>query len=201
MFSGSKTGKLLPTGKPTNTLAGTPATCIDVGNPCVFVRASDLGVQGGILPPAVDKDKELLARLENIRREASVAMGISQDAASAPASIPKIAMVAAPYEHALTSGVTVDEKSSDIVVRAISVGQPHGAVPITVAMALATAANMEGSVARDCVSSGKVSDDGLTISHPSGTMMVGAKFDANGMVESAQVFSTARRLMEGRVYL
>jgi len=199
-YSGSKTGKYLPTGNATDTLQGTPATCIDVGNPCVFVRAEGLGVEHGILPDAMDSHPDLLERLDAIRREASVRMGISADTASAPGSIPKIAMVAPAHQHKLSSGESMETESADIVVRAISVGQPHRAVPITVAMALAAASTLEGSTAHSCKSESSVDADGVTIAHPSGRLLVGAKFDSEGVPTSATVFRTARKVMDGKIY-
>ncbi|KAK2597503.1 hypothetical protein N8I77_012285 [Diaporthe amygdali] len=172
--SGSKTGKTLPTDKVVDSFDGVRATCIDVGNPCVFVLASELG--------------------------AAVVMALAKDTETVPGSIPKIAMVSTPREHRLLSGDTLDEKSCDVVVRAISVGQPHQAVPITVAMALATAARLPGSTVNECVASTPVDADGVTLGHNSGKILVGSTFDEKGVVEEAIVFRTARRLMEGKVY-
>lgn len=198
---GSKTGKLLPTDNVVDIFDGVAATCIDVGNPCVFVHAVDFGVEGAILPDLMDICIGLLQRLETIRRQASVAMGLSPDKASATGSIPKIAMVSRTKSHTLLSGESIDENSIDLVVRAISVGQPHRAVPITVALALAAAANIEGSIVHQNVSSTRVDRDGITLGHPSGRIMVGAQFDEESrMLTNATVFRTARRLMEGTVY-
>jgi len=195
---GSKTGKLFPTGNVTDTFDNVKATCIDVGNPCVFIKAKD--VDGTILPDEVDAYPTLLSRLDSIRRKASVAMGLSKDEASAPGSIPKIAMVSRPKSHKLLSGETLDGNTVDLVVRALSVGQPHRAVPITVAMAIAAAANIPGSTVHANVSSEPVDPNGITLGHPSGKIMVGAKFDDTGYLTNATVFRTARRLMDGFVY-
>jgi 2-methylaconitate cis-trans-isomerase PrpF len=130
--SGSKTGKLLPTGNITDILDGVKATCIDAGNPCVFIESKDLNVDGTILPDAIDNHPTLLSKLDSIRRKASVAMGLSKDEASAPGSIPKIALVSKPISHQLLSGESIHESKVDLVVRALSVGQPHRAIPITV---------------------------------------------------------------------
>ena len=197
---GSKTGKLLPTGSVTDTLDGVKATCIDVGNPCVFVRAADVNVDGTILPDDIDAHPTLLSKLDSIRRKASVAMGLSKDEASTPGSIPKIAMVSLSKSHKLLSGETIEGNTVDLVVRALSVGQPHKAVPITVAMAIAAAANLEGSTVRANVSNSRVDPDGITLGHSSGKIMVGAKFDSQGGLTQATVFRTARRLMDGNVY-
>jgi 2-methylaconitate cis-trans-isomerase PrpF len=198
--SGSKTGKLLPTGNITDILDSVKATCIDAGNPAVFIQAEDVEVDGTILPDDVDAHPTLLAKLESIRRKASVAMGLSKDEASTPGSIPKIAMVSRSKSHKLLSGETIDGNSIDLVVRALSVGQPHRAVPITVAMATAAAANIKGSTVYDNVSSEKADPDGITLGHSSGKIVVGAKFDEDGSLTHATVFRTARRLMDGFVY-
>lgn len=197
---GSKTGKTLPTGEVVNNFDGIAATCIDVGNPCVFVKASDLGVEGGILADAIDAHPTLLMRLESIRQQAAVAMGLCKDFDTVPGSIPKIALVSAPYPHQLVSGQEVSERDCDILVRAISVGQPHRAVPITVAMALATASRLSGSIGYQCTTEQNVDPDGVTIGHNSGKLLVGANFDADGAVKNATVFRTARRIMDGTIY-
>ena len=199
--AGSKTGKTLPTGNVVDTFDDVEVTCIDVGNPCVFVHASSLGVEGGILADAIDAHPDLLPRLDSIRRQAAVAMGICKSLDTVPGSIPKVAMVAAPYTHELISGEMVEEKDCDLLVRAISVGQPHRAVPITVAMALAVASRLDGSVVKEVTSESPVDADGVTIGHNSGKLLVGANFDDEGAVKDATVFRTARRIMEGSVYV
>lgn len=176
------------------------ATCIDAGNPCVFIDAADVEVDGTILPDHVDAHPTLLSKLDSIRRKASVAMGLSKDEESTPGSIPKIAMVSRPKSHKLLSGEMIEGNTVDLVVRALSVGQPHKAVPITVAMAIAAAANLEGSTVHSKVSKSRVDSDGITLGHSSGKIMVGAKFDSQGTLTQATVFRTARRLMDGNVY-
>ena len=200
VYRGSKTGKLLPTGNVTDTFDGFTATCVDVGNPCVFIQAGDLDLKGTILPDELDSHPTLHDTLESIRRKAAVAMGICKDEASTPGSIPKIAMVSRPTSHKLLSGEVIQGGTIDLVVRAFSVGQPHRAVPITVALATAAAANIKGSTVQASVSSERVDLDGITISHSSGKIMVGARFDDRGSVTHATVFRTARRLMDGFVF-
>jgi 2-methylaconitate cis-trans-isomerase PrpF len=121
-------------------------------------------------------------------------MGLSKIPSSAP--VPKIAMVSPPSSHLLPSGEAIDESAIDLVVRAISVGQPHRAVPITVA----AAANLEGSTVRVCLAPAHVDLDGITLGHSSGKIMVGANFNHEGRLVDATVFRTARRLMDGFVY-
>lgn len=198
--AGSKTGKLLPTGNITDMVDNVQVTCIDAGNPCVFVKASDLNVDGIILPDAIDAHPTLLAKLDSIRRKASVAMEVSKDETSTPGSIPKIAIVSASTTHSLLSSKQVEASAIDLVIRALSVSQPHRAVPITVAMACAAAAQVEGSVVQHVVPKDRVDHAGITIGHSSGKILVGSTFDKEGNLTEAKVFRTARRLMDGKVY-
>ncbi|MFC1820548.1 PrpF domain-containing protein, partial [Thermodesulfobacteriota bacterium] len=62
---GAKTGKLLPTGKVIDEIyleGGTQleVSICDAGNPGVFVRASDLGLNGTELPPEIDNNIQVL---------------------------------------------------------------------------------------------------------------------------------------------
>ena len=198
--AGAKTGMLLPTGNVVDTLDGIRASCIDVGNPCVIVQAHELGVDGSILPDAAEAHPDLLPRLERIRYLASVAMGVNREGEPAPGSIPKIVMVSRPVRHELLSGEVIGEDEVDITVRAISVGQPHRAVPITVAMAVAAAANVEGSMVNELLPRRRVDSEGITLGHSSGRIVVGADFDEDGALMNATVYRTARRLMQGMVY-
>lgn len=199
--AGSRTGKLLPTGNTADTIDGVKASMVDCGNPCCFVSAEDLGIDGTILPDAIENHPDILKRLDSIRRQASVLMGLSKDTGSATGSIPKIAMVSRPSTHQILSGDMMNKEEVDLVVRAISVGQPHRAVPITVAMAIAAASKIEGSIVNELVEKGKSADEaGFTLGHSSGKIVVGASFENDGSLKDCTVFRTARRLMDGTVY-
>ncbi|KAJ5512020.1 PrpF protein [Penicillium expansum] len=194
-------GKLLPTGNVVDTFDGIRATCIDVGNPCVFVQALDLDVSGNLTPDEITAHSDLLLRLDSIRRQAGVKMGIADEFEAVPGSVPKICIVAAP---STTDSRDIEQRQTsadvDLLVRALSVGQPHKAVPITVALALAAAARVPQSTVAGVVGENPVDGAGITIGHASGNLLVGADFDVEGALTSATVFSTARRLFEGRIF-
>ncbi|KAM5471142.1 hypothetical protein MauCBS54593_003481 [Microsporum audouinii] len=190
--SGAKTGKLLPTGAPMDTFDSVRATCIDVGNPMIFIPASDLPVDGKISPDQISSTPGLLERLERIRTQAAIKMGMAKTADDVPASIPKVNIISTP-----------DEEGVDITVRTISVGQPHKALPITAGLSLAVATKLEGSVVKKFVSrESKAASDAVVIGHPGGTLAVGAEFkDSDSrVVDRATVYRSARRLMDGLVY-
>ena len=186
--AGSRTGKLLPTGNVTDTIEGIKTTCIDVANPCCFVLASDLGVDGRITPQGIEDHPTLMHTLDKIRREVGVRMDLAGTPDGVPGSVPKIAIVSPD-----------GEAGGSIVARAMSVGQPHKAIPVTVALALAAASKLPGSTVSGCMSV-EPGEAGLVIHHASGTLHVDAKYDGEGELEKATVFRTARRLMEGRIF-
>ncbi|PYI17452.1 DUF453-domain-containing protein [Aspergillus violaceofuscus CBS 115571] len=203
--AGSVTGRLLPTGNVVDAFdvdgTAVEATCIDVANPCVFVSAAKLGVQSNLTPEELTADGGLLEKLDRIRRLAGVKMGIAASPEKVPGSIPKIALVATPGEDARSVATGQTPQKVDLVARALSVGQPHKALPITVALSLAAAARVEGSTVSQVVKRGQTVDAaGLTIGHASGNLLVGAEFAEDGSLQSGRVFSTARRLFEGRVF-
>ncbi|KAM0213062.1 hypothetical protein ACHAPA_010580 [Fusarium lateritium] len=187
--AGSRTEKLLPTGNISDTFDGYQTTCIDVGNPCVFVRASELEVSGELSSAEIEANAELKDKLESIRRQAAVKMDLAQDLDSVPGSVPKIA-IASPRKN---------RTSGEINIRAMSVGQAHKAIPVTVALAVAAAAKVPGSSIAKCLGDGD-SQDGLDIYHASGRLRVDASFDDAGELVKATVFRTARRLMDGMIY-
>ncbi|CAN7345536.1 PrpF family protein [Bosea sp. LjRoot9] len=206
---GTKTGKLLPTGRPRDVLdvpglGRVEASLIDAANPCVFVEAGTLGKQGGELPDALEQDAVFLAQMEAIRCAASVAMGIAPDlaAAAAIASVPKVAMIAAPARMTTLSGRVLEAEAMSLAIRMISIGQPHRAVPITGATCLAIAVRIAGSLPH-ALAQGQEAP--ITIAHPSGTTVVDAAVEhaddpARAHAVHGAVYRTARRLFEGKVF-
>lgn len=198
--AGSKTGKLLPTGSVVDAIEGITVSCLDAGNPCVFIRADDIETKGSILPEEFDIDIRLRARLDKIRRLAGVKMGLAQRTADVAGSIPKICIVSKPETHHLLSGVELKREDFDLMTRAVSMGQPHRAVPITVAICLAVAAKTRGCIVEGCLSDRNADEKGITIGHPSGKIVVNSEFNEHGDVQHATLFRTARKLFEGSVF-
>ncbi|KAI9172298.1 hypothetical protein HJFPF1_01797 [Paramyrothecium foliicola] len=189
--AGSRTGKLLPTGKLVDTFADdVRGTCIDVGNPCCFVPASELGVSGTLTSDEIEANAVLKEKLESIRCEAAVRMGLAPSIDKVPGSVPKIGIVSPAGEPS----------TCKITVRAMSVGQAHKAIPVTVALAAAAASKLRGSTVADCLTGGAAGKGALDIAHASGTITVDASYNSAGELLQATVYRTARRLMEGKVF-
>jgi 2-methylaconitate cis-trans-isomerase PrpF len=72
-------------------------------------------------------------------------------------------------------------------------------VGITVAMAIAAAANLEGSVVNPALGETWTCIDRITLGHSSGNIAVGATFK-DSQLTNATIHRTARRLMDRIVY-
>jgi 2-methylaconitate cis-trans-isomerase PrpF len=192
---GAVTGRLLPTGRPRDTVAGVEVSLVDATNPMVFVRAADLGLRGSEFPEVVDADPTLAERFEGIRVEAARAMGVPPSPA-----VPKIAFVARPEPFAALDGKAYAPEDYDIQARVISMGRCHRAFALTAAMCLAVAAQIEGTVVQECTRAPAAGS--LRLGHPSGVLPVAARVgrrEGRPHAEHVTVYRTARRLMEGFV--
>ena len=208
---GARTGKLLPTGKPQEILETESgkfvASLVDAANPFVFVRANDLGLEGTELPGQIDSDAGLMNRLEQIRAAATVKMGMARDVAEATQkvrSVPKVAFVSAPAEYKTVNGLVIKVDEVDVVVRMLSMGLTHGAIPITGAVGVAGAARLEGTVVHEMIPPARRQFAAVRLGHPGGTIKVQAEIKYKGNQPQyicATVYRTARRIMDGYVYI
>lgn len=208
---GAGTGRLLPTGSATDLLelpdgSTIKASLVDAANPCVFVRAADLGCSGAELPTELRSRIQLMAKLETIRAAAAVAAGLAASAREATREslgIPKVAMIAPAIDAPTLSGETLPAADCDIQVRMISMGLPHLAIPLTGAMCVGVAAQIMGSLVHECAGPG-IEDGVIRVGNGSGSLPVSARTEhrENGwFAERVSVFRTARVLMEGRVFI
>ncbi|KAF4563001.1 hypothetical protein EYR36_003435 [Pleurotus pulmonarius] len=196
---GARTGRLLPTGSPSDTINipglthSVQVSCVDATNPTIFVRQSDLENTFPIneyynQSPAAEQVVSPI--LESLRQTCAVRMGLDPTAQAQP----KIALLAPP------AGAADVDQGVDVTIHALSMGVLHKAVPMTVGLCLGVAAKIPGTIAWDIVQS-TAQTDGLTrIRHPGGYVDVGAEFDGEGSVLSAKVVRTGRRLMRGVVW-
>lgn len=209
---GATTGQLLPTGNisemiEVESIGTIRVTMIDAANACVFVQAKDIGLQGDEFPSELNQRPDILHILEEIRLKASVKMGISKNLAEAAEikTVPYVGFVS-PAKSGLTiSNTPIDETKIDLTARAISNGQPHLALPLTVSLCLGVAANIEGSIVADVLQkkSSSTTEQTIRIGMPSGILTVGAQVSQSATGWEAQrgsFYRTARRLFEGFVY-
>ncbi|KAK5681728.1 hypothetical protein LTS10_006261 [Elasticomyces elasticus] len=196
--SGATTGRTLPTGHPIDTLtlpdgSSVEATLTDIANPGVFIRASDLNIPRDISPATLGADAEVMGQLEGIRRAGARMMGLNPEIQS----VPKIVLLSPPSTEEVGEGV-------NIVCRALSMRQPHRAVPLTMALNLGVSCGLEGTLGNQLAvgvkGGGKGEREGrVVIAHPSGHVEVGFVRGEDGEVESVEMGRTGRVLMRGVV--
>jgi 2-methylaconitate cis-trans-isomerase PrpF len=207
---GAKTGKLLPTGKPTDMLeveglGRVAVSMIDAANPCVFVPAEAIGATATERPTEIEGNAPLMAKLEAVRRAASVAMGITPELDKAGnLSVPLIGFVAPPVAMSVLSGRKLVPGDMDIAVRMMSNGQAHRATPLTGALCLAVATRVPGSIPNEMARRLADGSSQIRIGHASGVIVVDARISqakpGQPHAEYAAVYRTARRLFDGRVH-
>jgi 2-methylaconitate cis-trans-isomerase PrpF len=184
---GSKTGKLLPTGKTTETIDGVEVTCLDVAVPMVIVPAAALGKTGYEAKRELDADRTLIARLQKIRVEAGHRMGMGD---CTNLVVPKPVLVAAPRERGTLA-------SRDFVPF-----NCHATYSVTGSIALSAAAVLEGTVAHRAARPDPAHPERIRIEHPSGVIEVRVRGHAapgGFTLEEASLLRTCRKLFEGQI--
>ncbi len=200
-------GALFPTGNVVDDLevpgVGTlKATMINAAIPTVFINATDIGYTGTELQDDINNDIAALEKLETIRAYGAVKMGLITNISEAQVRqhTPKVAFVASPLDYKASSGKLIEAANINLLVRAMSMGKLHHAMMGTAAVAIGTAAAIEGTLVNIAAGGGALSE--VNFGHPSGTLKVGAEAKntaGNWLVTKASMSRSARVLMEGIV--
>lgn len=179
---GSKTGALLPTGLAREAIDGVSVTLVDYATPMLLLRAADLGLAGDETPAELDANAVLLARLEQLRREAGRRMGLGDVAGRV---IPKVGVL------------SPARRGGSLTSRYFTPDRCHRSHAVTGALCIAAASRLAGSVAAEI--SSPEAGSLVTVEHPSGAIQVDLALDAAGQVARASLVRTARRIFEGNV--
>lgn len=179
--AGARTGSLLPTGMPSETIEGVEVTCIDCAMPMVIASAEALGVTGAETPAELSADIALRARLEPLRLEAGRRMGLGDVSGKVT---PKPVLVAP------------SANGCDLSVRYFMPHQCHPALATTGAVGIATACITEGTIPFR-LAGARTLPCTLSFEHPGGRLAVELE-QRNGKTV-ASILRTARRLFEGVV--
>jgi 2-methylaconitate isomerase len=209
---GSVTGKLFPTGQVRDILhvpgiGHIEVSIVDAANPLVFCRCEDFGLSGQETPEQIDANQKLLQRIGVTRAAAAVAIGLAgsiEEAIRSVPSVPKIAFVTRSRPYLQLDGVLREAADVDLVARIMSMGHLHRAYALTGAICTTVAAQIPGTLVYDVVSERVRASGMLRLGHPSGVMDLSANLHKEGEswhVEKASATRTARRLMEGDIYI
>jgi 2-methylaconitate cis-trans-isomerase PrpF len=101
---GAKTGRLLPTDRSTDDIAGYAVSCVDVAVPMVIARAGDFGKTAREPPEALEGDRDFMAALRAVWVEAGLRMGLkttggrpmTAEQLAQSETIPKVCIVGPP---------------------------------------------------------------------------------------------------------
>lgn len=211
--AGALTGKLLPTGDVKNDMevrgvGRITVSIVDAATCQVFVRAKDVGLKGTESPAEVDADRELLKKLEAIRCMGATLAGMapSPEVAAAEAkNTPHLVIVsqADDYVNHLTDRV-IKAGEIDIVARMMFMQIMHKTYAVTGSICTAVASMIPGTVINEVVRNEVFESNLVRIGHPAGVIPVEVKVESAGsdfIVKRAAVGRTARRIMDGYVYV
>jgi 2-methylaconitate cis-trans-isomerase PrpF len=136
-------------------------------------------------------------------------MGISKNLTEAATikTVPYVGFVSPPQDASTISDAPIAGNAIDLMARAISNGQPHLALPLTVSLCLAVAASIPGTVVSEVRSTqNSTKEDAASttrIGMPSGILTVGAQVSlqpSGWTAHRGSFYRTARRLFAGEVY-
>ena len=186
---GSVTKKMLPTGKPLDVIDGIEVSCVDIAMPVVMMRADAFGNTGHETAVELDADRNLMSRMEAIRRKAGLLMGMGDVAGRV---VPKMALLSKPRNGgAIASRFFVPETC-------------HKSHPVTGTVCITSACAIPGTIASQMAALPPPPQGVIRVEHPSGMIIIDLDVDfAGGRQElrRAALVRTARRIFEGYVHI
>jgi 2-methylaconitate cis-trans-isomerase PrpF len=209
---GIETGALLPTGNVkdeiyVDRIGKLCVSIVDCGNPVVFIPANSLGLEGTELPENVDSDIRLLEKLELIRGTAAERVGLVKDRLHSKEENPNhplLALVSPPTAYRTYSGGEVREIETDLVSRMMFMQIMHKTYAGSGAICTGIASHIPGTVVHKVLRKKAIARKKVCIGHPGGVMEVESeieKIESSFLVKRAAIGRTARRIMDGYVYI
>ena len=210
--AGAITGKLLPTGNPTDLISvpsiGTiEVSIVDAANPMCFIKPSVLSFTG-TEGPLDQKVLESLGKIELIRGVAAKMIGLVDDAAKARTespAIPMLAFVSKPQDYAsFTDGRQIHADEIDFVSRVFYMQEMHKTYSATATVCTGAAALIQGTLVNQVCSSRAIEKKTVRFGHPSGAIPIEVEVERQKegfYLKKAALGRTSRRIMEGFVYV
>ncbi|MFE0861027.1 4-oxalomesaconate tautomerase [Streptomyces rochei] len=181
-------GQLLPTGNVSDTVAGIQVTCVDNGMPTVLIPAEALEVTGQEDPKDLESNRELTARLHEIRLAAGQLMGLGD---VTEATVPKLTLLSPPRH------------GGAVTTRTFIPARVHTSIGVLGAASVAAGLRIERSVAHG-IAALPEEGDRLRIEHPSGftdiESSIGRAPEGGLRARRTAVVRTARKIFDGTVF-
>ncbi|MGL5122760.1 MAG: 2-methylaconitate cis-trans isomerase PrpF family protein [Fusobacteriaceae bacterium] len=208
---GGITGKLLPTGNVKDIIKieneSFEVSIVDAGNIVIFIEAEKLGLKGTETALEIDNNKELMNKIERIRGEICLKLGLVnfwEEAAIKTPYQPFFAMVSKSQNYKCFNGIEIKKEEIDIVSRLTFMLKMHKTYPVTGTVATGAIARIKGSIVYDLLSEKGKESDILHIGHPGGSILVESIAEYKNEICNIKrlgVYRTARIIMEGQVYI
>lgn len=209
---------ILPTGHPIDKihvpeLGRIDCSIVDMANVFVFVRAADVGLddERGIVE--LQNDKDVVARLEQIRGAIALELGlIKGDSAAEDLLVianPLLCIVGRPRSYHSLLGDRIKGTDIDLFARSTTRAQFSKAYPGSGSIATVVSCGIEGTVSSKMLPNGTrplSKPYKIRVGHPGGVLEVDAWLESPAGVEDVKVKSavlsrTARLLLEGIAYV
>jgi 2-methylaconitate cis-trans-isomerase PrpF len=191
--AGSTTGRVLPTGRPLDTLirpeGPVEASLVDAGAPAALFDAKAFGLDG---TEFVAEFAAVVPALTALRRQAALAMGLAGQDDPVSHAVPKVGIVGPPASFRTTHGIPVGQDEYDLAVRMVSMHAPHPAIGLTSAIALAIAAATPGTLAHRVAR--QTADGTLRLGTPAGVITTRAVPAPDGASPTVLLHRAARRI-------
>jgi 2-methylaconitate cis-trans-isomerase PrpF len=198
---GATTGSLLPSGNVVDEIyvpelgKSIAVSIVDVAKVTMFFHARDIGIRGTETPD--EFTPEILNRFWAIRNAGAKHIGLPPES-----RLPHPVSVIAPadYTNYMTK-TTVRADEVSFVARRVGGPPPrlHKAFAATGAVCTAVAANLPGTVVHQVAR--RFDDHVVRIGHPTGVFPVTTRINTDGEITEAAYTRTARRIMDGTVYV
>lgn len=193
--AGSVCAGLLPTGQVRDRITVTgegfeaftlDVTCIDNGMPLVMFKAVDVGRTGYESVAELNADDDLKRRLEALRLQISLKMGLGDVSQK---NYPKMTLIAPP------------RAGGSLCTRSFIPHVCHDAIGVLAAVTVGTACVLKGSVCDGVAVMPAGVEPTVSVEHPTGEFSVALGLDAQDAqkVTKAALLRTARLLMRGEV--
>ena len=188
-LEGSACGSLFPTGNQLDEFDNIQVTCIDNGMPVVCMKAEDFCLNGSETPDQLNQNEDLKSRLESIRLQAGVLMGLGNVSKKV---VPKMSLVSkSRYGGAFNTQTFVPKHC-------------HKAIGVLGAVSVASAALYEDSAIHDLATLPDSMVKDMTIEHPSGSFalqLMLVDHAGHPQIERVGLLRTTRMLCRGEVYV
>ena len=201
LVTGATLGRgVLPTGHASETITlgdnSIKISICDVANIMVFATAADLGIAGDEKPADINSNKDLIARVKEVRGKGAQLAGMCKDWQNVDKESPMLPMVA------LVSSPTT--ANGHVQSRLFLDNRCHTTMAGTGGVCTAACSRVVGSVVQSVMDPKHMKADSLQIQHPSGILPVSVTGDSTRdedvpTFKSLSFVRTARYIFQGEL--